>query len=135
MRSVYPLVNAGTVGPGVGANALSFNVDFIVPNFAVGAIFFLNASAMSGTTPVMDLKFQRLDPISGVAKDVIGASIVQLVAAAAIVMTIDPRNVTVSNNVVIAQALSRNMRAVFTLDNTSGSSENYTFSLAAEFYS
>ena len=117
---------------GPSASALSFNQDFIVPDDAVGAVFMLNISAMSGTTPLLDLKFQYVDQLSGNASDVPGASIVQMSAAALRVITIDPR-IAASANVAVLQPLGRVMRAVFTLDNTTTNSENYTFSLTARF--
>jgi hypothetical protein len=125
--TIYPSTK---VGP--SASALSFNQDFLVPPDAVGAVFFLNVSQMSGTTPLLDLKFQYVDPVSGAVSDVPGASIVQMSAAALRVITIDPR-ITASANVGIVQPLGRVMRAVFTLDNTTTNSENYTFSLGVRY--
>jgi hypothetical protein len=131
MRSVYPLVNPVSLGPSV--NVYSQNVDFNVPNFAVGGVFFVNLSAAGGTTPIFDFKLQRADAHSGVFKDVVGASIVQLTGAGTSVLTVDPR-ITGSANVNVAQSLSSRMRAVITIDNTAHD-ETYTYNISAEFYS
>jgi hypothetical protein len=108
----------------------SVNIDFNVPSWAVGAIFMLNVSAMAGTAETVDLKFQHLGPWA--TKDVLGASIVQLTAAATILITIDPR-ITAAANLALAQALTSQMRAVLALGGSTD--ETYTISLAAEFYS
>lgn len=129
MREVRALVNTKTVTDGADEN-----VDFTVPKWAVGALFMFEVSAMSGTTETLDLKFQHKMPYQASAfKDVLGASIVQLTAAANILLTIDPR-ITAAANVTVAQALSSSMRAVIATG-FGGGDESYTYSLSVEFYS
>jgi hypothetical protein len=131
MRKVLPLVNSVSLGPSVAA--YSQNVDFPVPPWATGAVFFINLAAAGGTSPLFDFKLQRTDAVSGVFKDVLGASIVQLTAAGTSVLTVDP-NITVVANVNVSQSLSAGMRAVITIDNTTHD-ETYTYDISVEFYS
>lgn len=110
------------------------NLDFSVPSWAVGAVFFINVSASGGTTPLTDFKLQYEDPqSSGTFEDVAGASITQISGTDIAVLTIDPR-ITAAANVAIAKALMSNMRGLVTIDHTTGN-ETYTISVTAEFYS
>lgn len=107
------------------------NVDFNVPKWAVGAMFIISVSAMAGTAETFDFKLQHKLP-HGTFKDVLGASIVQLTAAADILLTIDPR-ITAAANITVSQALSTAMRAVITLGGSTD--ETYTYGVSVEFYS
>lgn len=131
MRKVYPLLNATSR---VVADGGTLNIDFVVPHWAIGAIFFLDASAMAGTAETLDLKFQHAMQTGGTFKDVVGGGIVQLTAAADILMTIDPR-ITAAANVQVACALSSAMRAVFALEIGGAADQTYTLALAVEYYS
>jgi hypothetical protein len=115
------------------ADGSDLNIDFSVPKWAVGAIFFIEVTAMSGTTETFDFKLQYALPNSTSFLDVTGASIVQLVAAANKVLILDPR-ITVDANDHIAVPLSSSMRAVIATG-FGGADESYTFAIAAEFYS
>jgi hypothetical protein len=107
-------------------------IDFNVPPWAIGATLFLTVSAMAGTAETVDMKLQHILPHSATALDVVGASIVQLAAAASIVITVDPR-ITAANNAAIAKALSTNMRALIAFGGST--EETYSYALAVEFYS
>ena len=107
-------------------------LNFNVPKWAVGALFNLNVASMSGTAETVDLKLQHIGPHAAAAKDVLGASITQLAAAANILLTIDPR-ITVVANVAIAHALSSQMRALLSLGGSTD--EAYNIALSVEFYS
>lgn len=107
-------------------------LDFSVPTWAVGAAFLLTVASMSGTAETVDLKIQHLLPYSATALDVVGASIVQITAAASRVITVDPR-VTAAANAAIALPLTSNMRALISLGGSTD--EAYNLGLAVEFYS
>lgn len=97
----------------------TLNTPFAVPAWAVRAIFHWNITAVAGTTPIADLKFQIRDPADAtVFEDVTGGAMAQKTAA--------------SYQTLQASILSGNMRAVFVFDRTTGN-ETYTFTLIAEY--
>lgn len=96
---------AYTMAPG------TYNSDFDLPDGAKGFVCFVTLANEVGTA-TLDLKFQYLDETTGNVVDVTGASIPQKSAAASFVITVHP-GATASANVVVAQPVSRRMRAVF----------------------
>jgi hypothetical protein len=109
------------------------NVDFSVPGWARAAIFFINLTAVAGTTPLFDFKLQHIAPDGSGAVEDADASVVQLSAADMVLLTLDPA-ITVAANERVSVPLSTNMRAVVTQDRTTGN-ETYTYTVWVEFYS
>lgn len=113
----------------------SRTVNFDVPEWARGAVFFWRISAVAGTTPIADCKLQFTDPTSAQSVDVDGATFAQQTAASTQYLVLDP-DVTADatgNARAAAAPLSSEMAAVFTFDRTSAN-ETYTYTLTADFY-
>lgn len=68
----------------VTAEAGAASQDFVIntPSWALYAIIYLNLTAVAGTTPTFDMKFQWVDPVDKTTKeDLPGAGITQLTGA------------------------------------------------------
>ena len=111
------------------------NLPFDVPGFARAAIFYIDLSAVAGTTPVFDAKLQYFDAVGNDFIDVDNATMAQQTTAAQTQMIIDPAATadTTGNQKAIGKPLSSRMRWVTTCDRTTGD-ETYTFSISADFY-
>ena len=97
--------------------------DLDVPGFARWAIFYLDVTAMSGTSEAVDWKLQYVDPGTGTAEDFPGAGITQLTAAANVIVNVgagitgiadDDTGVIYSINAPLPQRI----RSVLTLANS-----------------
>lgn len=95
---------------------------------AVGAIFHLDITAVSGTTPSMTVKIQGQNPVSGSWYDIPGAAFAAKTAAATDTLVVHP-SVTTAVGQASAQVIPRVFRAVATI---TGTTPSFTFSLAAQ---
>lgn len=120
------------IGQGAAITA-DVNLDFEVPSGASHAVFYLDLSAVAGTTPIMDVKLQYLLPGGGV-QDVSGGVFAQLVAAGVATLQVGPGIVeeATGNDRRAAVLLGQRMRAVVDIDRTTGN-ETYTYRLDADF--
>lgn len=101
------------------------------PDDKRGAIFYLNISAASGTTPTLDIKLQGKDPASGNWFDIQNASFAQKTAAGTDSLLVYPGAVETANRRV-SNVLPNDWRAVATI---AGTSPSFTFSLGVSFVS
>lgn len=105
----------------------SENSDWFRSLGARGVRVFLDITAASGTTPTLDIKFQALDPVSGKAFDIPGASFAQKTGTETDAITVYP-GIAETNNETVSDVLSTKFRAVATIG---GTSPSFTFSLGA----
>lgn len=92
------------------------------------AVFFLNITAATGTTPTLDVKIQGQDPLSGTWYDIPGAAFAQKTAAGVDTLVIAPSVTTVVGKAT-SQVIPSIFRAVATV---AGTTPSFTFSLAAQ---
>jgi hypothetical protein len=104
------------------------SVEFTLPQGKLGGVFFLNITASSGTTPTLDVKFQVLDPVSGVWHDITGAAFSQKTSTGADSLTIYP-GIAAAANDTVSYPLGGAVRAVATI---AGTTPSFTFSLSGE---
>lgn len=103
------------------------NLSDFSDNSATGAIFMLNITAASGTTPTLDLKLQAKSAKQGIYIDIPGASFAQKTAAGTDMLVVAP-GVTVSANKAVAMVLPVTMRWVATIG---GTTPSFTFSIVS----
>lgn len=103
--------------------------EFEIPKGSKGAKFFLNISAVSGTTPTCVVKIQEKDPISGSWVDVNGAAFASKTAVNADTLEIYP-GVTAVANRRVSGVLGKTVRAVATIG---GTTPSFNLSLAAVY--
>jgi hypothetical protein len=106
------------------------------PGFAVMAIVYLNVTAVAGTTPLTDMKFQYTHPVSGNAVDFQWNGITQIAGTTAsnVVVVIGAAGTEDDTGPVyhIVDPLPAKWNIVTTLDRTTGD-ESYTYSIVVEF--
>jgi hypothetical protein len=100
--------------------ASGFGAVMPVPPADKGLSLILNVSAVSGTTPTMDLKVQRMDEVSGVWFDVTGASFAQVTGVTTALLSIFPGAPAAANSTVNSIIRSR-YRIAYTLGGTAPS--------------
>lgn len=114
------------------------NVDFNVPGWVNSIVFHWDISAVAGTTPIADLKFQMQGPLSAQFRDLRGASFGQQTAATrGMYLAYGPHMVDQAGdgaNKTVQGYVPLLMRAVFVFDRTTGN-ETYTYTLAAQYKS
>lgn len=116
--------NEITVIPSTTAT-VTFNSD-IQTNFeAKGIRLSLNVSAISGTSPTLDVKLQHKDPVSGTWIDITGAAFAQKTSTGTDDLVIYP-GITSTANRRVSDALPKTWRAVCTIG---GTGPSVTFSL------
>jgi hypothetical protein len=112
------------------------NVDFNVPAWARNAIFHWDISAVDGTTPIADCKFQVRDLTSGQYRDIRAAAFGQQTGATrGMYLTYGPDVVDAAGdgeNSSVQGILPWAMRAVFAFDRTTGD-ETYTYTLSVTY--
>ena len=123
-----------TITTQVALAAASLNVDFNVPDWAKAGIFHWRISAVAGTTPIADCKLQAKDEVGGQLIDIDGAAFAQKTAAS--YQKLELGQGVIADTTGDARAaialLPGLMRAVFTLDRTTGD-ETYTFTLSVDW--
>lgn len=97
------------------------------PEGVVGATFFLNISAVSGTAPTLDVKIQGQDSASGTWVDIPSANFAQKTAAGSDTLVVYP-GVAETANRSVSDILPNTWRAVATI---AGTTPSFTFSLSA----
>ena len=130
MRSMTILRN-------VSANATTgFTDDIDVPSWALYAIFYINLTAVAGTTPLFDFKLQWIDPVDNTTvEDFPGAGITQLTGADFIVYMVGAPGLADDDTGPVyttAFPLPPTIRAVTTTDRGTGD-ETYTYTQAVVF--
>jgi len=108
------------------------------PGFARTAIVYLNVTAAAGTTPLTDMKFQYVNPVSGNAVDMQWDGITQIAGTTAgnVVVILGAHNVDTEDDTgpiyFVKDALPQEWNIVTTLDRADAS-EEYTYDLSVEF--
>ena len=107
------------------------------PGFAVAAIVYLNVTAVAGNTPLTDMKFQYIHPVSGNAVDMQWNGITQIAGTTAgnVVAVIGAGADTEDDTgpvYTLKDPLPQKWNIVLTLDRTSAD-ETYTYSIVVEF--
>lgn len=97
---------------------------------ARGVKLFLNVSAVSGTSPTLDVKLQAKDGISGVYYDIAGAEMTQKIAVTKDDLVIYP-GATATANRSVSSILPKTWRVVATIGGTD--TPTFTFSLGASY--
>lgn len=94
---------------------------------AKGIHLVLDVTAVSGTTPTLDVKLQRFDAASGKYVDLASAAFAQKTATGTSDLTIYP-GIAETANVSVSDVLSENLKIVWTLG---GTTPSFTFTLGA----
>lgn len=108
------------------------------PDWASSAIVHLRVSAVAGTTPTTDMKFQYVHPVSGTALDMQWNGITQIAGTTTgyVVVHIGTGNVDTEDDTgtvyFVKDQLPKVWNIVLTLDRTD-TDETYSFSLAVEW--
>ena len=119
------------------AQATTGQTDLVTtPNWARTATVYLNVTAVAGTTPLTDMKFQYVHPVSRNAVDMQWNGITQIAGTTAgnVVVHLggfDPEDDT-GAIYFLKDPLPRSWNIVTTLDRTTAD-ETYTYSIAVEF--
>lgn len=110
--------------PSAALTATTNGVDLDLPD-TIGATCWLDITAVSGTTPTLDVKFQRKDPLSGDYHDLPGAAFSQKTAVGQDDLTIYP-GIGETANESVSDVFTGRLRAVATIG---GTTPSFTFSL------
>jgi hypothetical protein len=107
------------------------------PGFARMAIVYLNVTAAAGTTPLTDMKFQYINPVSGNAVDMQWDGITQIAGTTdgnvvAVLGAITDTEDDTGPIYVLKDPLPQEWNIVVTLDRTTGN-ETYTYDLCIEY--
>lgn len=97
-----------------------------VKTSAAGGRFFLNISAVSGTSPTITVKIQVKDPISGNYVDLLNGAFAQQTGTGELELTVYPGIATAANQAV-SYVLSGTFRVVATIG---GTTPSFTLSVA-----
>lgn len=108
------------------------------PDWARSAIVHLRVSAVAGTTPLTDMKFQYVHPVSGTALDFQWDGITQIAGTTAghVVVHVGTPNIDTADDTgavyFVTDQLPKQWNIVTTFDRTTGN-ETYTYQLAVEW--
>lgn len=108
------------------------------PGFATSAIVYLNVTATAGTTPLTDMKFQYIHPVSTNAVDMQWNGITQVADTTTgnVVVHMGLGGVDTEDDTTpiyfLKDPLPSRWNIVTTLDRTTGN-ETYTYSIVVEF--
>ena len=97
---------------------------------ARGIVIYLNATAVSGTSPTADCKLQGYDALADVWQDIAGAAFAQVTAAATQTLTVYP-GVAETGNVSVSDVVPALLRVHSTIGGSS--TPTVTFSLGGVF--
>ena len=89
----------------------------------------LNITAASGTTPTLDIKVQRKDPLSDTYYDVVGGAFAQKTGMGSDDLIIYP-GITAAANRAVSSAIASRWRVVATIG---GTTPSFTFSVSGGY--
>lgn len=128
--TISPLTVAGVSVEASSAKTASGNSAAAITNASgSGAIFFINVSAVSGTTPTLAVRVQVQDPVSLSWVDVPGAVTASITATSLVMLTVAPGLVEAINSKV-SFPLPRTYRLAWTIG---GTTPSFTFSVGAAY--
>lgn len=96
---------------------------------ASGVVLTLDITAVSGTTPTLDVKVQSKDSLTGKYVDIPGAAFSQKNGVLTDQLVVYP-GVAVSANKAVSNVLPRNWRIVYTIG---GTTPSFTFAVSAAY--
>ena len=120
MASTLTVFSSAARGSGANASGV-FGCD------GKGAIFVLDVTAVSGTSPTLDLKIQVFSPLGNDYVDLAGAAFAQKTAANTSMLTVYP-GIAETANVSVSDVMPPLFRAVGTVGGSA--TPTVTFSLA-----
>lgn len=127
--TISPLTVAGlTIETSAARNATA-NGTTITNASGRGAMFYINVTAASGTTPTLVVQLQVQDPVSTSWIDITGAATASITGTGLSMLTVCPGIVEAANTKV-AQGLPRVFRFRWTIG---GTTPSFTFSIGAQY--
>lgn len=111
------------------AKVASGNSAAVTNHSARGAVFFINVSAVSGTTPTLAVRVQMQDPVGSGWVDIPGAVTASITGVSLVALAVYP-GATVAANAAVSYPLPRNYRLAWTIG---GTSPSFTFSVGAQY--
>jgi hypothetical protein len=127
--TISPLTVAGGTIETSAARTTTANGTTITNASGRGAMFYINVSAASGTTPTLVVQLQVQDPVSTSWIDITGAATPTITGTGLSMLTVCPGIVEAANTKV-AQGLPRVFRFRWTIG---GTTPSFTFSIGAQY--
>lgn len=127
--TISPLTVAGLTIETSAARTTTANGTTITNASGRGAMFYINVSAASGTTPTLVVQLQVQDPVSTSWIDITGAATPTITGTGLSMLTVCPGIVEAANTKV-AQGLPRVFRFRWTIG---GTTPSFTFSIGAQY--
>lgn len=119
-----------TIRASSGLTATANGADITTPGPAKGVLLTLDITAVSGTSPTLDVKLQTKDPVSGKYVDMANtAAFAQKSATGTDTLIVYP-GVTATANRSVSMALPKTWRLVYTVG---GTTPSFTFSVGASY--
>ncbi|MGL6210811.1 MAG: hypothetical protein ACRC14_13390 [Paracoccaceae bacterium] len=127
--AISPLTVAGVSVEASAARTASANGTTITNANGRGAIFFINVSAVGGTSPTLTVRMQVQDPVSLGWADVAAAVTAPISTVSLTTLTVSP-GVSEAANLRVAQGLPRVYRMAWVI---TGTTPSITFSIGAQY--
>lgn len=127
--TISPLTVAGLTIETSAARTTTANGTTITNASGRGAMFYINVSAASGTTPTLVVQLQVQDPVSTSWIDITGAATPTITGTGLSMLTVCP-GISEAANTKVAQGLPRVFRFRWTIG---GTTPSFTFSIGAQY--
>lgn len=127
--TISPLTVAGLTIETSTARTTTANGTTITNASGRGAMFYINVSAASGTTPTLVVQLQVQDPVSTSWIDVTGAATATITTTGLSMLTVCP-GISEAANTKVSQGLPRVFRFRWTIG---GTTPSFTFSIGAQY--
>lgn len=124
--TISPLTVAGTTALASAARTTTGASGALTNNSGRGALFFLNVTAATGTTPTLDVRLQVQDPVSLAFIDLPGCAFAQITTATGLRMIEIAPGLPEAANVRVNRALPRVYQIAWAI---TGTTPSYTFSV------
>jgi hypothetical protein len=127
--AISPLTVAGATVEASSAKTATGNGTTQTNANGTGAMFYINVSAASGTTPTLAVRVQVQDPVSTTWFDINGAVTPTLTGISTAMLTVYP-GISEAANTKVSQALPRTYRVAWTIG---GTTPSFTFSVGVQY--
>lgn len=127
--TISPLTVAGGTIEASAARTATANGTTITNASGRGAMFYVNVTAASGTTPTLVVQLQVQDPVSLSWIDISGAATAAITGTGLSMLTVAP-GISEAANTKVSQGLPRTYRFRWTIG---GTSPSFTFSIGAQY--
>jgi hypothetical protein len=127
--TISPLTVAGVTIEASAARTATANGTTITNASGRGAMFYINVTAATGTTPTLVVQLQVQDPVSLNFIDVVPAATPSITATGLTMLTVCP-GISEAANSRVAQGLPRTFRFRWTIG---GTTPSFTFSIGAQY--